>query len=162
MVNLEDLLFEIFEQLRLRRVPLGMPDYLLALKAIYELVDPFDALNQPEPEKVEAIKGLCRLFWAKSYEDLQLFDETFDIEMNKQFAQLREKHVEEEEPQNIPLSGTQSPFSPSPNIPEFQTPSLKEQPQQRKQPMVVPNPHAQFTTATHAKIASYQQTVRHH
>ena len=39
MIELEDLLFSIFEDLRRQRVPLGMSDYLVALRAVNELTD---------------------------------------------------------------------------------------------------------------------------
>lgn len=154
MSELEDLLFEIFEKLRMRRVPLGIPDYLLGLKAIYELAHPVDELNNPE--KLEAIKGLCRLFWAKSYEDLQLFDETFDIEAN---LHLQTKY--EEQPQNTPSSGTKSPFLPPQNIPSS-SPPLKRQHQQQKQSRIIPKGYSQPTITTRSKIPSDQQTLRHH
>jgi hypothetical protein len=109
-------IFDIFS-LRLRCVPLGMPDYLLALELVY----PVDALNHPE--QIETIKSVCRLFWAKSYEDLQLFDETFDIEMNKRLAQLRKKQAAEEA-QRISVSETPSSFPPLPNRPGPQNPSM--------------------------------------
>jgi len=42
-------------------------------------------------EDLENIKGLCRLFWAKSYADQLLFDETFDIEVDKQLQAVQKK-----------------------------------------------------------------------
>lgn len=155
MSALEDLLFEIFEKLRLQRVPLGTPDYLLALKAIYELVYPVDELSNSG--NLEAIKGLCRLFWAKSYEDLQLFDETFDIETN-----LHSQMRHEEQPQNTPLSGTKSPLPPPQNIPSFKSPPLEKQPQRQKQPRIIPKGYSQPSMTVRSKISSNQPTLRHH
>jgi len=73
---------KIFEELRQQRVPLGMSDYMLALKTVSELTN---------SEDLENIKGLCRLFWAKSYADQLLFDETFDIEVDKQLQAVQKK-----------------------------------------------------------------------
>ena len=152
MTDLEDLLFEIFEALRQRRVPLGMPDYLLALKMIYELAHPSDELSNPA--QLEAIKDLCRLFWAKSYEDLQLFDEMFEIETS-----LYLQTKDEEQLQNVPPSGTRLTFISPSNTSDLQIPPLKRQ---QKQPMIIPKAHSQPTMTRYSKISSYQQTVRHH
>lgn len=155
MIDLEDLLFKIFEELRLRRVPLGMPDYILALKAVNELANPAEELDTPE--HLETIKGLCRLFWTKSYEDLQLFDEAFDIEIN---AQLQSKY--EELPQSTLPQEPQSSFASQPDTPDPTSPPLERQHQQQKQPFITAKAHSHPTIATHSKALDYQLTVRHH
>ena len=58
MADLEDLLFEVFEEMRRQRVPLGVLEYLLAIKMMREVTG---------TRNVEDIKHVCRLLWTKSY-----------------------------------------------------------------------------------------------
>jgi uncharacterized protein with von Willebrand factor type A (vWA) domain len=61
-------LFLVFDDLRQQGVPLGVPEYMLALRTIGEGVGSDD---------VTSLKRVCRLLWAKSQEDQQLFDAAF-------------------------------------------------------------------------------------
>ncbi len=147
MVNLEDMLLEIFEGLRQRHVPLGIPDYMLALKAISELTD---------SEDLENIKSLCRLFWTKSYTDQLLFDETFDIEVNKQLQAIQKK-----EQQRVFPSGAKQPFSATPSTASSKQ-SFLEKRQQPKQPIVIPQARHQPINTPSSKPSYYKQPIKRH
>jgi uncharacterized protein with von Willebrand factor type A (vWA) domain len=62
------LLYPLFRCLRQNGVPLGIGDYLLAVRALRE----GKGLNEPDD-----FPFLLRLLWAKSREDQELFDEAF-------------------------------------------------------------------------------------
>jgi uncharacterized protein with von Willebrand factor type A (vWA) domain len=147
MVDLEDMLLEIFEALRQQRVPLGISDYMLALKAISELTD---------PEDLENIKGLCRLIWTKSYTDQLLFDETFDIEVNKQLQAIQKK-----EQQSTFSSGAKPPFPARPNTASSQQ-SFPEKRQQPKHPLVIPKARSQPISTTNSKDLHYKRPIKYH
>lgn len=69
MSNLEELLYSVFSFLRRQGVPIGISEYLLALKLIREYAC-LDSLAD--------LKNICRLLWVKSLEDQELFDATFE------------------------------------------------------------------------------------
>jgi uncharacterized protein len=62
MDEIEDLLWQVFEQLRRQGVPIGVSEYLEAITTIQA---GFKA------------EEMCRLLWAKSQEDQELFDRAF-------------------------------------------------------------------------------------
>src|SRR5687767_10194468 len=64
------LLFDLFLYLRKSGVPLGINDYLLLLSILRE---------GKGLDDLESFKFICRLLWAKSPEDQQLFDEAFAL-----------------------------------------------------------------------------------
>ena len=68
MVEQHSILFPVLEKLRQQGVPLGASDYLLALEALQAGLG---------LESLEQCKQLCRLLWAKSCEDQELFDLAF-------------------------------------------------------------------------------------
>lgn len=68
MAELDTLLLQVFERLRREGLPLGVSEYLVAIEAIQA------GLGQ---EDAGSLKRLCRLLWAKSQEDLELFDLAF-------------------------------------------------------------------------------------
>lgn len=121
MVELDALLFQVFERLRRQGVPLGVSDYLEAIETIQAGVGLEDAAS---------LKGLCRLLWTKSREDQELFDLAF--------AELVEPQL-----QTISTPEPITPTSATPQsiIPEFSTtspestPSLSE-PQPQPEPEV--------------------------
>jgi uncharacterized protein with von Willebrand factor type A (vWA) domain len=143
MIELEDLLFEIFEELRQYRVPLGLSDYLSAVKTMHELT---------HLEDLENIKSLCRLFWAKSNEDQQLFDETFDIKLNQHFTVINEE-IE----QNTLPSRMKPPPRPKVNTVSTKPLLLKKEDQQHK-----PQPSPQRISTTHAQTSRRALSIRHH
>ena len=147
MINLEDMLLEIFEELRRQRVPLGMPDYIVALEAIYELTN---------SEDLENIKSLCRLIWAKSNADQLLFDETFDIEVSKEL-----QAVEQKEQQNTFSSGAKPSFPSRPNTASLKQPSFEKR-AQLKQPIVVPKAHPRIISTTKSRNLHYKRTIKYH
>jgi uncharacterized protein len=70
MMNSEFLLYPVFEELRRQGVPLGVSEYVVVLKVMREGRGEF-------LENVDSLKRLCRLLWAKSREDQDLFDKVF-------------------------------------------------------------------------------------
>ena len=68
MVDQYSILFPVLEKLRQQGVPLGASDYLLALEALQAGLG---------LESLEHCKQLCRLLWAKSCEEQELFDLAF-------------------------------------------------------------------------------------
>jgi hypothetical protein len=61
-------LFPVFESLRKQGVPLGISEYLAVVEVLRQ------GYGENQPEKVER---LCRLVWAKSQDDQELFDLAF-------------------------------------------------------------------------------------
>lgn len=147
MSVLEDLLFSIFEDLRRKRVPLGMSDYIIALEAVKALTDAEDR---------EAIKDLARLFWAKSPEDQLLFDETFAMHVARQQAMQKQKV-----PAN-PLPSSSMPHLPPPSTtPKVNLPApvKREQP---KPPMITSRLHPQAMGMTHSRELQSRGTATYH
>jgi uncharacterized protein len=68
MSQLDTQLFQVFERLRRKGVPLGVGDYLVVMETIQAGFG---------LEDFDSFKGLCRLLWAKSREDQELFDIAF-------------------------------------------------------------------------------------
>jgi hypothetical protein len=68
MISYDTLLFPIFDSLRRQGVPLGVSEYLAVIKTLREGVG---------LENVDQCRRLCRLLWAKSREDQELFDVAF-------------------------------------------------------------------------------------
>jgi uncharacterized protein with von Willebrand factor type A (vWA) domain len=147
MVGLEDMLLGIFEKLRQQRVPLGLADYVLALKAVSDLAD---------SEDLENIQSLCRLFWAKSSADQLLFDETFAIESHKQLEAIKQK-----EQQNAFSSSSKTTLPSRPTPPNIKPPvSEKKSPQ--RQPIVVPKARSQSISDMHPKGLSNKGNITYH
>jgi uncharacterized protein with von Willebrand factor type A (vWA) domain len=61
MGELDDILWQVFERLRRQGVPIGVSEYIEAIKLI----------------KAEFEPKVCRLLWAKSQEEQELFDSAF-------------------------------------------------------------------------------------
>lgn len=122
MIDLEEMLFNIFQMLRQQRVPLGLADYVLALKAVSDLTD---------TEQVEDVRSLCRLFWAKSSADQLLFDDTFTIESHK-YLEI----AEQEETQNALSSDTQASLPEQPASSNTTLPTSEKSTLQRPPPIV--------------------------
>jgi uncharacterized protein len=149
MSELEDLLYSIFEDLRRKRVPLGMSDYIVALEAIKALTDAEDR---------EAIKDLGRLFWAKSPEDQLLFDEIFAMHVARQQALQK---------QEVPPNASPSPSSPMPHSPPSSTtpqvnPPVPVKREQPKPPMITPRMHPQTMGTTHPRELQYRGAATYH
>lgn len=68
MVELDSLIFPVFERLRRQGVPVGVSEYITAIETIQTKVG---------LENTARVKELCRLLWAKSREDQELFDGAF-------------------------------------------------------------------------------------
>lgn len=106
-MDAEFLLYPVFEALRRQGVPLGISEYLIALKMMRES-------GGRNLENRGSLQRLCRLLWAKSPEDQELFDRVFDREITMKLEGL---------PQ------------PAPQLPKeelFGTPSQFEQQSQQK------------------------------
>lgn len=136
MIDLEEMLLDIFEKLRQQRVPLGLADYVLALKAVSDLAD---------SENLEDVQSLCRLFWTKSSADQLLFDETFVIESHNRLEAIKQK-----EQQNAFSSRTKAPLPSQPMPPSIRPPISEKKPPQR-QPIVVPKARPQSISDMHPK-----------
>ena len=93
MVELDSLLFPVFDRLRRQGVPVGVSEYITAIETIQTEVGLEDAAS---------FKGLCRLLWAKSREDQELFDQAF--------AELIESQ--------LPTISTPEPTSPTRSTPQ--------------------------------------------
>ena len=65
-------LFQIFNFLRNRGIPIGLEEYAIALHCLSKQ-------NVMELESEESLIGLCKLLWAKSQSDLKLVEEAFDL-----------------------------------------------------------------------------------
>jgi uncharacterized protein len=119
MSQLDTLLFQVFERLRQKGVPLGVGDYLVAIEAIqagFGLED-FDSL-----------KELCRLLWAKSLEDQELFNIAFDELVKPKLLNTSKTSTNNSE-------STNRENSPSPKKPQnlANSPNLTESVSQSKQ-----------------------------
>ena len=147
MIELEELLFNIFEDLRQKRVPLGMSDYIVALEAVKALTD----MNNRD-----AIQELCRLFWAKSLEDQQLFDEIFAMHITKLQALPKQ-----EEPYNPPASDPIPHVPSTPHTPKL-NPPVPEKRQQPKSPMITPRMFPQTMDTTHPREFQPKGTITYH
>lgn len=80
MVDLEELLLTVFMGLHDKRVPLGVSEYLAAIKAVRETVDADD---------LDSVRRWCCLLWAKSTEDQELFDDLFTMKVEAVIKGLR-------------------------------------------------------------------------
>jgi hypothetical protein len=148
MIEREDMLFSIFEDLRRKRVPLGLPDYTVALSAVNALTD---------AEDLEEIQDLCRLFWAKSFEDQLLFDETFAMHATRyQTMQKKEK------PAHAPPAGLIPHTPPPSNTPKFH-PSVPTKQQQPKPPSIIaPRMRPLAAGTLHPKTLQHRETFTYH
>jgi uncharacterized protein with von Willebrand factor type A (vWA) domain len=146
MTDLEDILLDTFEELRQRRVPLGLSDYIVALQAVNDLTD---------VEDLEIIKNLCRLFWAKSFEDQLLFNETFDIHVNRhQAIPKRESH-------HKPSPELKPHLPPQPHIPKSNQ-SLPTKRQESKPPLLIPRTPPSSTSMINPRSLRYKHTAKYH
>lgn len=68
IADIQDLLYPLFDELRLNKVPIGVPEYRDAIRAVQDGLDGGTA---------NGLKRLCRLLWAKSREDAALLDGAF-------------------------------------------------------------------------------------
>ena len=62
-----ELLYDVFEYLRRNRVPLGVSEYLTAMM----LIQDGTILSRDD------LRSACRLLWAKSVHDQQMFDTAY-------------------------------------------------------------------------------------
>ena len=83
MVNYETLLLPLFYELRKWGMPLGVPDYLLAIEALHARMGLTDTLS---------LKRLCVLLWAKSQEDQEIVDHLFSVKVEP-YLQSLQKHT---------------------------------------------------------------------
>jgi uncharacterized protein with von Willebrand factor type A (vWA) domain len=67
--DIQGLLYPLFDELRRHRVPVGVPEYRDAIRAVR------DGLHGGT---VDGLKRVCRLLWAKSREDAALLDGAFE------------------------------------------------------------------------------------
>lgn len=69
-MNIDPLLYPVFDYLRRHGVPIGVSEYQVAVQTVREgvMADDYDAL-----------KRLCRLLWAKSEQDLELVEVAFAL-----------------------------------------------------------------------------------
>ncbi len=121
MSNYDSLLYPVFDYLRRHGVPLGVSEYLLVGKTLREGVGLEDA---------DQLRRLCRLLWAKSQEDQELFDVAF-----AEFVEPRLQPAVEFEPPETPPDETPSytpPIregaEPSPREDEFESEPERETP----------------------------------
>lgn len=128
MTKLDSSLFQIFERLRKQGVPLGVSDYLEAIETIQAGIGLEDAAS---------FKGLCRLLWAKSREDQELFDLAFAelVEPQLQIISIPE-----------PTRPSQPPSTPS-TVPPPSTPNQPE-PQPQPEPELEEELKPQQVTVT--------------
>jgi uncharacterized protein with von Willebrand factor type A (vWA) domain len=68
MNDLDSLLYPLFDYLRRAAVPIGVGDYLLALKTLR---------TGQGIESLDRLQFTCKLLWAKSQEDQELIDQAF-------------------------------------------------------------------------------------
>ncbi|EDX74913.1 VWA domain containing CoxE-like protein [Coleofasciculus chthonoplastes PCC 7420] len=119
MAELDSSLFQVFERLRRQGVPLGVSDYLEVIETIQAGIGLEDAAS---------FKGLCRLLWAKSREDQELFDLAFAELVEPQLQTISTpKPTCPSQPPSTPLT---APPQPTPNQPEPQPqpePELEEE-----------------------------------
>ena len=148
MSELEDLLFSIFEDLRRKRVPLGMSDYIVALEAIKALTNADDT--------AETIKDLGRLFWAKSPDDQLVFDETFAMHVARQQAMQKQ-----EVPAN-PLPSSSMPHVPPSSTTPQVNPPVPVKREQPKPPMITPRIQPQTMGTPHPWKLQDRGTTTYH
>lgn len=148
MIDLKEMLFNIFEKLRQQRVPLGLDDYILAYQAISDLKD---------PEKIDDIERLCRLFWAKSPTDQSLFDETFAIERSK-----RQVAGIPKDQQDIFSSGSNAPSLPLPAFPKREQPIGEKVSPQKQSPVVSKGNPSQSMSNLPSKRLSKKGNIAYH
>jgi uncharacterized protein with von Willebrand factor type A (vWA) domain len=123
MPKLDTLLFQVFERLRKQGVLLGVSDYLEAIETIQAGVGLEDSAS---------FNGLCRLLWAKSREDQELFDLAF-AELVE--PQLQISSIPEPTPSSKPPSTpSTAPPQPTPNQPE---PQPQPEPEEELEPQQV-------------------------
>ena len=84
MTDYNALLLPIFYEMRQMGVPLGIPEYLLAIKTIREGMHIGSA---------DALKRLCRLLWAKSRQDQDIFNTAFE-RFAEPYLQLLPEQIE--------------------------------------------------------------------
>jgi uncharacterized protein len=153
MIELKDILFSIFADLRRKRVPLGMPDYLVAFSTVNNLID-----DPENSENLEVIQELCRLFWAKSVEDQQLFDETFETYASKYQAMQKKAALPP-----IPPSPSTPHMPPPPDTPKYDPPVPPIKPQQPRPPVIAPRIHPpQGTNPVFPKELHYKGMRTYH
>lgn len=92
----EALLLPVFKKMQKWGVPLGLPEYMLAVQTLRSGLG---------LESEESFRRVCRLLWAKSQEDQEIFDLAFD-EFVVPYLQRRatstdEEHVDDE-PELLP------------------------------------------------------------
>jgi hypothetical protein len=129
MADLDSLLFQVFERLRRQGVPLGVSDYLEVIETIQSGVGLEDS---------GSFKGLCRLLWAKSREDQELFDLAFAelVEPQLQTISIPEP-TPPSKPPSTPSTPSTTPPQPTANQPEPQLqpepePEKEQEPQQQR------------------------------
>jgi uncharacterized protein len=132
MLELDSLLFPVFERLRRRGVPIGVSEYITVIETIQTKVGLEDAAN---------IKGWCRLLWAKSREDQELFDQAFAELIEPQLLTIST-------PEPNPITVTTPPSNPQISPPETLTTSLETS-----------SLHAQLEPETEKKLEPQAETI---
>ncbi len=121
-----DLLLPVFQRLRRQGVVLGVDDYLVAVEVI-------------KAEGILDIPGLCRLLWAKSREEQQLFDQAI-------------KELVPDIPHNTPEKTTpQSQKQSPPETPRLPQPQIERSPEAQlrlRSPSVQPSRQTESLTQT--------------
>lgn len=128
MPKLDALLFQVFERLRRQGVPLGVSDYLEAIKTIQAGVG---------LENAASLKGLCRLLWTKSREDQELFDLAFAELVEPQLqttSTLEPTALTNATPPSKPPQSSSVPSQSAPNQPE---PQPQPEPEEELEPQQV-------------------------
>lgn len=125
MPKLDVLLFQVFERLRRQGVPLGVSDYLEVIETIQAGVGLEDAAS---------FKGLCRLLWAKSREDQELFNLAFAELVEPQLQTL--STPEPTPASKLPSTSSTAPHQSTPNQPEPQ-PQAEPEPEGELEPQQV-------------------------
>jgi hypothetical protein len=143
MAELDSLLFQVFEELRRQGVPLGVSDYLEAIETIQAGIGLEDAAS---------FKGLCRLLWAKSREDQELFDLAFTKLVESQLQTISTSQpstpTSATSPSKTPAPSTALPLSSPSQLEPQPQPKIETTPTSKTSPSTVSSPSGSLAEST--------------
>jgi hypothetical protein len=155
MADLDSLLFQVFERLRKQGVPLGVSDYLEAIETIQAGVGLEDSAS---------FKGLCRLLWAKSREDQELFDLAF-AELVEPQLQTISTPKSTTPTSTTPPSTTPKPSTATPSLPKPEPqPELKSRQETQQQGLTFSSRSADWSFVLNTNLTEephYYQLTPH-
>ncbi|MGK7954617.1 MAG: hypothetical protein AB4063_05050 [Crocosphaera sp.] len=155
IVESENLFLPLFNKLRKENIPVGISDYLVAIKTVQSRIG---------LENIERVKRFLCLLWVKSSEDQVIFDNEFENlvrpELEKRLQKAK-KRVLPDKKENIDKINISSDSEKKPETKNSNFPQFSSQNQKSSQPKKEEK-NKSITSRSSSSLSSEQEPIKLH